>query len=421
MSATPIPMTMWQADDGAIRCVALAPQDADAAGLRRVPVAYIGHWVHPAAGPFDWTEQDCLDAIAAFDRGVPTSLGIPIDEDANHKPLPDGSRGWGKRLEIGEDEFGRGLFSLVQLGSKGQSVIDDGSLPYFSFSICKSKTPHPGYGSTTYIESCAQVSRPFFYQQPGYRMSMESESDAARGGPIIMQRDEARTQYEAIFGPQSDEAWGAIAAAAEAAAEGEMDWEAWLGGLEPPAAPAVTDPPPSPPVAPVVEGAVAVPAAMPASEGALTLAMFESRMSEMEQRHATEIAERDQRITGLMEVSQQREADALLGRASELVRLSMPAGYAIAPASEPVMVRLAMNPSAETVQEFFDHLKANDGKVQMYPMGMAPQVEAAHVTDPLDALTSGTRAKVERIMEADGLDAVAALHKYNTRPVGGLS
>jgi hypothetical protein len=365
-----------------------------------------------AAGKSPWvlTPETLQEMADNFHAGV---LGRDVGFNCKHN-FEGASPGWFKDVEARQD----GLYVLPDWTSYGAGLLSDKLFRYTSPEwFWEWERPSDGQVFHNVLTGCALTNDPFF---PGLPAVAEM-SEVQQGGPIIMQMDEARTQYEAIFGPQSDEAWGAIAAAAEAAAEGEMDWEAWLGGLEPPAAAAETTLPPSPPVAPAVEDAVAPVPATAEAEIDRRLMMAESRNRELEARLAEETADRDRQIAELRANAESRDRQVAEAAVTELVQGSMPPGWAPTPVAREVFLRSILNPTRETAEAVLDHLKANGGKVGMYAQGEAPQVDAAHVANPLDALTSGTRAKVESIMAADGLDAAAALHKHNTRPVGGLS
>jgi hypothetical protein len=157
------------------------------------------------------------------------------------------------------------------------------------------------------------------------------------------------------------------------------------------------------------------------------LAMLETRMAQRDAQHAQELADRDQRINMLMVEKQERDAAAIRAQASEMVRCAMPPGFAPAPASEPLLLRLAMSATAPTaeerqqvVQEFFDHLRDHGGKVEMYPMGMATQVNPAGASnDPLSEVSDLARAAITAFAEKNGLDILTAKAQWFARPVGG--
>ena len=67
------------------------------------PLMFLGSYLHQSAGCINLTEEDALKFIAAFRDGEPTTLGIPIDENAGHQILPEGAGGWvtDLRVEIG--------------------------------------------------------------------------------------------------------------------------------------------------------------------------------------------------------------------------------------------------------------------------------------------------------------------------------
>ncbi|MDD3494243.1 MAG: phage protease, partial [Candidatus Thermoplasmatota archaeon] len=131
-------------------------------GLMWHPLIYVGQWEHPAFGAFEITLDDLFAMASAFQGGVPTSLGVPIDEWNDHSISKDGAFGWLKALEVRDDALWAG-YTLTPLG---KAKVETEELPFLSAHFFVRGTADNLYKSESYIQSVALTSRPFFWEQP---------------------------------------------------------------------------------------------------------------------------------------------------------------------------------------------------------------------------------------------------------------
>ncbi|HOV50149.1 MAG TPA: hypothetical protein PLZ61_02255 [Candidatus Cryosericum sp.] len=206
---------------GDAQAFALASFDLASAGddgLIWHPLIYPGVWEHPAFGVFEVTHDDIALMLAAFEDGVPTALGIPIDERNDHLPNPEGAYGWIRALEIRDVDGYKGVLCCgVEYTELGKAKIASRELPFISAHFQISDAEDVVYkGHATLIKGAALTSRPFFWQQPEMQIAAsaynlrEQEQDNEEGGASAQSTGGASTMTEAQARAQVEEALGTV-------------------------------------------------------------------------------------------------------------------------------------------------------------------------------------------------------------------
>lgn len=114
----------------------------------------IGQFAHPEYGEFNVTDETLGAMIEAFNKGMPVSAGIPIDERGDHSMRADGAYGWIRQLEVRDNC----LWGEIEWTPDGIEAVSSGRFKYIS--------PRFFVGEDNFIKSAALCTRPFFDQQP---------------------------------------------------------------------------------------------------------------------------------------------------------------------------------------------------------------------------------------------------------------
>jgi hypothetical protein len=401
----------------------LVPASVPDEGTHWHPLIPAGSWDHPSFGPFEVTMADLTAMLAAFKRGVPTSLGVPIDEKADHSFNAEGAYGWVLDLKIHDGI----LWGAVELTEAGRAKVNSRELPFISPRFMVGGEADGVYDAGSYIQSAALTSRPFFWQQPDLPMeviaaSAYSTRNTEEDGGDVMGK-EARTKIEAFLGrtltdeewadmtkelpaDAAQEAWDELVAGVEAAetqrkaeedAKAAAQQQLELDAEEKPAADAAPEPP-------AEEDNAAEPALEPDAVKAL-----EDRVNELAGKLEALDASRQEAIE--MAASATARADALEAarkgdqgkeRHKEIAATKLGANRdkTLAPSAVEVLANALNDPTEETVTALWDHIKQHGGAVLSYRPGevaaAVPPPAAPDVAAQLDGLgvAPSTRRKL---------------------------
>ena len=107
------------------------------------------------------TEEHFQGMIDAFHEGIPTTGGVPIDEDGLHNARAEGAFGWIVDLELRDGD----LWGAIEWTDEGRQAIRSGRYRFLSphfFLDGGSSTP---YGRDNVLLACALCTRPLLFDQ----------------------------------------------------------------------------------------------------------------------------------------------------------------------------------------------------------------------------------------------------------------
>ena len=401
--------------------------DGDARVLH--PLIYPGIWKHPSYGDFEVTSDDIDMMLAAFRAGVPTQLGIPIDERAEHSPNPDGAYGWIKDLVVQTVDGHPGvLCGAIEWTAMGKAKVESNEMPFISAHFLLGDEPDAMYGATTLIHGAALTARPFFWQQPGLQIAasayaLSADSDAggdaqSTGGATTMDATTARTEIAEARGVGlTDEEWTALSAGVEdfdgliAAEKAKLETEPPGATVESPVETVVEAPPETPPAPePPVETA--------SDEAAPTRAEFEEmrlQIAEMAKttKQAQEVAASANARLGDAEAREDQERETRVR--AEIKGIVFDSGRrSIAASATDVLAAAYINPTRENMDALWAHIKQFGG-LHTYLSGEigAAAFGAAGLTDP-----EAQAAKLPVVQSVR--DSILTAHMATNKPIDEL-
>jgi hypothetical protein len=430
-------------DAQAFALASFDPASAGDDGLIWHPLIYPGVWEHPAFGVFEVTHDDIALMLAAFEDGVPTALGIPIDERNDHLPNPDGSYGWLRALEVRDvDGYSGVLCCGVEYTDLGKAKIASRELPFISAHFQIGDAEDMVYkGHSALIKGAALTSRPFFWQQPEMQIAanafslQDQEQDNEEGGAAAqltggastMTEAQARAQVEEALGAAlTDEEWAKTSegrtfaedtgeANAEGEGAGETDAEAATEETAPEetstVAPAETaeDAPGDEPGDAEEASDIGATAAPPADDIAAELADLKRKIAELD--GSKEVAAS---ATAELETFRKHAREEDERRTREMLRaIPIDGGRKeITASAVDVLASLAMNPCAETAQAVIDHVKQFGG-IQTCQRGEIATAGFDPTADPAVQVSALPVA-------ADTKASILAKHRSTGTPVQDL-
>lgn len=401
--------------------------DGDARVLH--PLIYPGIWKHPSYGDFEVTSDDIDMMLAAFRAGVPTQLGIPIDERAEHSPNPDGAYGWIKDLVVQTVDGHPGvLCGAIEWTAMGKAKVESNEMPFISAHFLLGDEPDAMYGATTLIHGAALTARPFFWQQPGLQIAasayaLSADSDAggdaqSTGGATTMDATTARTEIAEARGVGlTDEEWTALSAGVEdfdgliAAEKAKLETEPPGATVESPVETVVEAPPETPPAPePPVETA--------SDDAPPTRAEFEEmrlQMAEMAKttKQAQEVAASANARLGDAEAREDQERETRVR--AEIKGIVFDSGRrSIAASATDVLAAAYINPTRENMDALWAHIKQFGG-LHTYIAGEigAAAFGAAGLTDP-----EAQAAKLPVVQSVR--DSILTAHMATNKPIDEL-
>jgi len=421
---------------------------ADSDGLVWHPIMRVGKWRHPKFGEFSITPQDLEEMKAAFMAGIPTSIGIPIDERGDHSFSADGSFGWLRKLEIRGDT----LWAGIEYTDMGRKKVQSRELPFISPHFFLGAEPDPVYGARTFIESAALTSRPFFWDQPHLSAAMIA-ADAYVAEPLEATPEKdggdkmpegTREQIEKLLGRKlADQEWEALAVSggetntdggdtdmpdsadenvvtAQAEAAGDGQAQRTVAEEQPDSG---TDQ-----AMDTADGAAEEEAATEQTDTVGTINIAEvvaeiqaelSKLAkEVQAMRAEEAKAGHEMAASATAAGQGQPQDA---RSVEDVKKDLAAaslgqdgGKRLAPSAVEVLANALANPCHETAEALWKHLEANGGALQAYRPG---EVTAAVPTDA----KPDVMAEIEALPLAPSSKArLLEQHKATGKPVKDL-
>lgn len=356
----------------AFTCAITESVDDNADGLIWHPFIYSGKWTHPVSGEFIVTEEHLLGMIEAFNAGIPTAAGIPIDEDAIHQTRGEGAFGWIQKLEIRDGV----LFGGIKWNESGVHALTTEKLKFvsahFRLNADSAKT-YDGYPNVMF--SCALCTRPFFYQQPELKVAAS-----------LYNREDLQTEVEQNETCES----GGSDSMSEATVEVKTE---------------VVETDPVVEVNATVDTQkVETPVASkePGIDVEAALAERDSRIKELEVK-AAQVDTLEKRLNEVMAQFGISEEE----RVKNEIAASMFGDEKPAPSAIEVLASATLNPCAETVACLIEHLKENGGKLALVEMGEKAIAASASVEPDADIDVSGLqygdalKARIAEIAKAN--------------------
>jgi len=407
-------------------------QDAgDRDGRVLHPLIYPGIWEHPSYGVFKVTPSDIEGMVAAFAAGVPTQLGIPIDERAEHSPNPDGAYGWIKDLVVQDVDGHEGvLCGAIEWTEMGRQKVESQETPFVSAHFILDDKPDPMYGYNCFLFSAAMTARPFFWQQPqleiaasAYALSANSEAtgdNAQPPGGATMEATTARRQIDEARGQaMSDEEWTALS-------EGVEDFDALIAAEKTKLETEPSGPPAQPPAEPPATTTSEPPRANDTDavpepsddETPPTRAEFnEMRRQMMEMAETTKQAKEVAASANMRlgEATRREEEERESRVRAEIKGIEFDGGRrSIAASATDVLAAAYLNPNRETIDALFAHVKQFGG-LHTYINGEigASAFGAAGITDP-----EAQVAQLPVVQEVK--DEILAEHLKSNTPIDEL-
>lgn len=338
------------------------------------PLIPLGTFDHSTFGEFETTREDAEEMVANFTEGLPTSKGIPIDEDPTHTGRTNGAYGWITEMEVRDGA----VWAAIQWTGEGRDAVEDGRLPFISAHWYGSDSESPSYGRSNLVIAAALCTRPFFHDQPELRVAtvdykptehedkQKASSDTTTGDDSMAAEElyeKARTAYEAAKGDVTDEEFDEIIEGVET--EDQVD--AFIAALEEEDSDdtdADTD-------ADDDEGA-------PEDE----LASLRERNAELEAQleqargAKEELTEQVDRLSrDVKELQSDKQRTEL---ESELAATTLEGNRRYTDEVVSLMASAQLEPSAENVEALQSHIQENDGAVATVPMGESPAITATN-------------------------------------------
>ena len=91
------------------------------------PLVYVGTWAGMQQERFQITASQTREMLEHFEAGIPTNIGVPINE-INHKHV-DGALGYVRKARL--DANGN-FWGGIQWTERGKQFIDSGEFPFLS-------------------------------------------------------------------------------------------------------------------------------------------------------------------------------------------------------------------------------------------------------------------------------------------------
>lgn len=108
-------------------------------------------------------KREYLDELVShFKEGFPGPAGVPVDQRGDHSRNPEGAYAFFKDLRLDDD----GVWGLFEPTEYGKEVIASGSLPYVSPVFCIGEGLDPVWGKSNILIDAALCSQPQFRGQP---------------------------------------------------------------------------------------------------------------------------------------------------------------------------------------------------------------------------------------------------------------
>ena len=361
---------------------------------------------HP--GQFKVSEVDIKrewldEMVANFKDGFPTSLGVPVNERADHSTNPDGAYAYYADLKFDEGgEYGPGVYGLFTPTEYGKPVIASGSMPYTSPRLSVGDYPDAEWGRRNICIAAALTPLPQFGGQPHMILASaqtqdptaaSAAADTTNEGVKAMTPEELQAKIdEALAAAQAT--WEQEAAEARSALETEKaELQAKLDE--------------------VIEKLTA------AEATAERVTEIEAELQRMKDESEFAAVER--------ELSKPVEVERLLPDGSKQVDLMAPT-----PAALQIAASARTNPSAETVKALTDHMAAHGGSLELMTVtegkpaltiaasapGAVPQANSAEAELQAALAGSPKDAQIRALMADGALTYLGAFRKLAAEDAG---
>lgn len=400
-----------RADEGYGVARAVLPSGGEAPtddGLIWHPLIPFGRFNHKNYGPLRFSRDHAMKMVEALRVGLPGPMGIPIDEDNQHRKRAEGAYGWIRDLSIQED----GLYAGVEWTEDGIAAIESRKLPYLSGHFILEHTDEM-YGRDYMVVAAALCTQPFFFDQPGLRV-------AATAYQLIADEDD-NSEVNAMSETAHDEGAQAAAAADEAevaAAQATADAQAAEAAeAERVAAEAqVAETAEAERVA--AEAQAAADAVQATSAEAETvevrLVAAEARIADLE----------GQLTTALAGLATAQSSQQLTEAEQRLAATAVGDGRCLAPVAIRLMATAEVHPTPENLQAVTAHILAHGGQLETMPIGDKPALTllatAGQVTEEewLTAyhIADDAKAAVRRLAAKKSIGLRAAYDEYLKNP-----
>ncbi|HUU90660.1 MAG TPA: hypothetical protein VM238_05555 [Phycisphaerae bacterium] len=334
---------------------------------------------HP--GQFKMVEVDIKrewldEMVANFKDGFPTSLGVPVNERADHSTNPEGAYAYYADLKFDEaGEYGPGVYGLFTPTEYGKPVIASGSMPYTSPRLTVGDYPDAEWGRRNICIAAALTPLPQFGGQPHMILASaqtqdptaaSAAADTTHGGVMAMTPEELQAKID------------------EAIAAAKATWEQ--------------------------EQADALTALTEERDGLKT--QLDEMGAKLTEAEAT--AKRVTEIEGeLQRMKDERDFAAVESELSKPVEVKriLPDGATqvdiMAPTPEAVQIAASArtNPNAETVKALTDHMAAHGGSLELMTVTEGKPALTIAASAPGAALPApGTEAELQAALAGSPKD-----------------
>jgi len=397
------------------------------------PLVYVGTWAGMQQERFEITASQTREMLENFEAGIPTNIGVPINE-INHKHV-DGALGYVRKARL--DANGN-FWGGIQWTERGKQLVDTGELPFLSaVFVHNGPGEDPWPTAHNFIRRVSLTDEPLFYTQPAigagvisasmYR-PIEDTPDTPNGGQVAMTREEARAKITEAHGELTDEQWAAVTEGV--AEDGFEKFVSEYAGhtFDAPAdatPDASADPAPEPaaPAPPVIDFAALQAGIAAAIEAAIK--PLADAVGAMQEPPATdpavdELAGVAASMQGRLEAVERENAEHKRKEfAAEIAASMSGTDMTVAASAVELLTALKFDPSPETADALIEHVRANKG-LAMHPTGqIAASMGAAPAEGQTDEewfaaqpLPSFSRESIRTISARKGISLRAAFNEY---------
>jgi len=400
-----------RADEGYGVARAVLPSGGEAPtddGLIWHPLIPFGRFNHKNYGPLRFSRDHAMKMVDALRVGLPGPMGIPIDEDNQHRKRAEGAYGWIRDLSIQDD----GLYAGVEWTEDGIAAIESRKLPYLSGHFILEHTDEM-YGRDYMVVAAALCTQPFFFDQPALRVAATAYQRIADEDGERVADDQDDTELEdnssevTTTMPETapevivDEV---IVEIAETVVEAEAETVAEPEAAEPET---VAEPEVTPET---VAEAEPVAEPEPVADPAVRITALEARIADLEGQLATALA-------GLATA---QSGQQLTEAEQRLAATAVGDGRRLAPTAIRLMATAEVHPTPENLQAVTAHILAHGGQLETMPIGDKPTLTllatAGQVTDEewltAKAITEEAKAATRRIAAKKSIGLRAAYDQY---------
>lgn len=365
-----------------------------------------GRFVHRDYGPFSFSRHNAEKMVASLRAGLPGPLGIPIDEDNQHRKRAEGAYGWIRDLAIWDN----GLAMGVEWTDDGDSAIRSRKLPYVSAHFVLDR-PDEMYGRDNMVIAAALCTQPFFFDQPALRVAATAYQRIADEDSERVEDDQENSSEVTTTMPET--APEVTVETAETVAEPEVEPVATEPEVvaEPET---VAEPDVAPEVVAEVEPEATPEPVTDASDIEARLAAADTRVMELEAQLKTISAA----------LAEAQAGQALAAAQERLAATAVGDGRRLSPAAVAIMATAEVHPTPENMQAVTAHILAHGGQLETMPIGDKPALTllatAGQVTDEewLTAyhIADDAKAAVRRLAAKKSIGLRAAYDEYLKNP-----